>query len=228
VSQSNTLLDEIIWQVTTPFAAALLTSAFLLFVGSLGTTTGTRVRQPVADAMLVYAALLVASLVFTSQPDLASQARLDPGADLRTALRAAPGDVYPWVQLVGNLVLLLPLGALAPMRISWLNNYPRVFLAGLAVAASIEIIQYLLITGRVMSTDDVVLNAVGAVLGSTLARPRRALRHQWYEGPRGPYARSVRQGSPDRAVDSLRAASRPCTWSNSTARRMSTPIAIRR
>ena len=67
------------------------------------------------------------------------------------------------LQLVGNLLLLVPLAVLAVLRRPSMGTPPR--LAALAVAAGtgIELLQWVLPLGRVVSPVDAALNATGAV-----------------------------------------------------------------
>ncbi|GAA2796177.1 VanZ family protein [Saccharopolyspora taberi] len=169
MDQLAVILDDLVPVVATPVPAAMLTTAVSLTVR---TFVGTRSQQrdPFVDALLVYCAVLVAGVVFSPQPDIGARTKLQPGADLLMALRAAPGDLLPWLQLTGNFLLLLPIGALLPMRVRWLNTATRMCLAGLVVSCGIELTQLLLVSGRIASTDDVVLNTLGATLGSALTR----------------------------------------------------------
>jgi VanZ family protein len=89
----------------------------------------------------------------------------------QTRVRLAPGsDLLPiddmasvW-QLVGNLVMLLPLGLVAPLRWPWLRSMVRVAFAAVAVGVGIEAAQWAFDLGRAVTTDDALINAVGAVL----------------------------------------------------------------
>lgn len=126
---------------------------------------------PLVDAALAATALGVGILVLTPQHTVAERVQLDIGEDVTAALVAAPGDSLPWVQLAGNLVLLLPLGMLAPLRVRWLDNIGRIALAALALSSSIELTQFFFIAGRVASTDDIVLNTIGGTIGGLLVRP---------------------------------------------------------
>ena len=80
--------------------------------------------------------------------------------------------------LLGNLLLLAPFGALAPVRFAGFGGWGRVLAGALAVTCGIEFLQYTVLTGRVVSADDVLLNTAGAVLGAVLTRP------WWGELPR--------------------------------------------
>ncbi|GAA4539032.1 VanZ family protein [Amycolatopsis samaneae] len=91
---------------------------------------------------------------------------LVPGADLAGTFTS--GSAF-W-QTTGNLLLLGPLGALLPLRVPALRSLLRVLCAAMATSTAIEGAQYLIQVGRVTSTDDVILNTVGATLGAALTR----------------------------------------------------------
>lgn len=128
-------------------------------------------RISFADAVLAYSVLFVVHVVSIPQPEGAgSRIRPVPGTDLGVAIQAEPGDVAPWLQLIGNLVLLCPIGALLPMRLSWFGSVRRVAAAGLMLTCAIEFCQLTVLSGRVVSADDILLNTSGAVLGAMLSR----------------------------------------------------------
>ncbi|GAA2799830.1 VanZ family protein [Saccharopolyspora taberi] len=171
-------------------------SLFLLAVVFLGAAVLVRVRRlelssamrlSVVDAALVFSMLLVVHLVCVPQPDVSrTRLRLMPGTDLGVAVHAAPGDLGPWLQLLGNLLLLLPLGALLPLRVLPLRTCGHVALAVLAVTCVIELFQYLFLAGRVVSADDVLLNTAGGLLGAFLTS------RWWHEFRRPPRFRGER------------------------------------
>jgi glycopeptide antibiotics resistance protein len=91
------------------------------------------------------------------------------------------GSPFWMGQLVGNLLLLLPLGLLGPIALPAMNGWLRVLLVALAMSLAIEAAQ-LWIPNRSADIDDVILNVAGALLGYMLlviVRPgsgsRRAL-----------------------------------------------------
>ncbi|CAM01030.1 hypothetical protein SACE_1712 [Saccharopolyspora erythraea NRRL 2338] len=96
--------------------------------------------------------------------------RLVPGTDLGVAVHAEPGDIAPWLQLLGNLLLLLPLGALLPLRLAAVDSCAKAALVVLATTCCIELVQYAVLTGRVVSADDVLLNTAGGLAGALLSR----------------------------------------------------------
>ena len=84
---------------------------------------------------------------------------------LRTTLEELRAGAWPLIyHVVGNLVWFVPLGALLRKK-----NALAALLAGAGASICIELMQYLLMTG-VTDVDDVLLNALGALLGWALAR----------------------------------------------------------
>ena len=118
-------------------------------------------RRRGPDAALLLAALAVAWLTLTP----AGGSGWEWGAPLTELRWYATGldSETTVLQLVGNLLLLVPLAVLAVLRRPSLGTPPR--LAALAVAAGtgIELLQWALPLGRVVSPVDAALNAAGAV-----------------------------------------------------------------
>ncbi len=157
-----------------PWVVVFFVAAVLVRGRWLGSTVALRIS--LVDAVLAYSSALVVYLVLVPQPvpAMASSVRLTPGTDLGVALQAVPGDAGPWIQLVGNLVLLLPLGALLPLRMCWFGGIGKIVLAGLVVTCAIEFAQLTVVGGRVVSADDVLLNTTGALIGGLCSR-------KWWE-----------------------------------------------
>ena len=73
-----------------------------------------------------------------------------------------------WLRnLVGNLILLLPLGLVGPIVFPWLDRWLRVLLAAVAISLAIEVAQPW-VPDRSADVDDLLLNVVGALLGYAL------------------------------------------------------------
>ena len=72
-------------------------------------------------------------------------------------------------QLVGNLLLLLPLGLFGPLVLPWLNRWWRIVLLAILVSAAIEVAQ-LWVPDRSADVDDVLLNTLGALCGYAVLR----------------------------------------------------------
>jgi len=74
------------------------------------------------------------------------------------------------VGIGGNLLIFAPLGFFAPMRFAALASVPRILALGAGCSALLETAQYVLWLDRVSSIDDVLVNAVGAVLAALASR----------------------------------------------------------
>jgi hypothetical protein len=68
-------------------------------------------------------------------------------------------------RMVGNILLFLPIGILVPKRWAWADSLAGIALLGCSISLSVELIQFLIATGRQTSVTDVLLNATGATLG---------------------------------------------------------------
>lgn len=91
---------------------------------------------------------------------------------LKTTLEAWRDGSWPFVyHIIGNMAWFVPLGALLPALRPRINGR-KALLAGAALAAGIEALQYLLGTG-VSDVDDVLLNALGALAGYGLRQSVR-------------------------------------------------------
>lgn len=73
-----------------------------------------------------------------------------------------------WEPILDNLLLFVPVGALSAV-VWWRRAAVLVWLGCVAFSAGIELFQYLVPTGRVANTADVLANAAGAALGILLA-----------------------------------------------------------
>ena len=119
-------------------------------------------------AGLLLAVWLVGGLLLTLLP-----AQLDPGRQAEPnfvpfktiGIYLASLDSSYWFgQMVGNLLLLVPLGLLGPIVFPWMDRWWRVLVASLLLGAAIEVAQ-LWIPDRSADVDDLLLNVVGATLG---------------------------------------------------------------
>ena len=96
---------------------------------------------------------------------------------LATLARQLAGGVSPFElrNLVGNALLLLPLGLYAPMRSNLWRTAGRVLVLSVAVSAAIELGQLAISTAlgfphRIADVDDVIVNVAGAMVGYALWR----------------------------------------------------------
>ncbi|MFC0040004.1 VanZ family protein [Actinomadura rayongensis] len=103
----------------------------------------------------------------------------DPGHSLRFYWDRPFKDAA--LQIGGNLLLLAPLGVLAPVASVRLRGPLRLVFLGALVSFVIECTQGLAVTGRAFDVDDIILNTAGVllaylVLGRRLSRTLRGRR----------------------------------------------------
>ena len=116
------------------------------------------------------AATLMLVAVLTLLPTGAGRSWAAPMAELQW-YATGWGSGTAMVQLFGNLLLLGPLAALAVLRWPALAAPRRLAAASVAAGAAVELLQWTLPLGRVVSPVDALLNASGAVLtGLVVAR----------------------------------------------------------
>ena len=128
-----------------------------------------RKLRPGKLAALAYLAALMQITVLRGGVDWAqvlSATRDAPRlVPLQTTLEELRAGAWPLIyHAAGNLIWFVPLGVLLRKR-----GAIAALLTGAGVSCFIELMQYLLMTG-VTDVDDVILNALGALLGWTLAR----------------------------------------------------------
>jgi glycopeptide antibiotics resistance protein len=80
----------------------------------------------------------------------------------------SPDMIAPIRILVGNIVMFIPLGFLLPVLFRKLRIVGLVTLIGFVISLFIESSQFLF-THRVANIDDLILNTLGAFLGSLIA-----------------------------------------------------------
>ena len=82
-----------------------------------------------------------------------------------------------FINIVGNIVMFIPLGFLVPLLDRRHDSFGRIALLGLICSAAIESLQYLT-ASRSADIDDLMLNTLGAVIGHGLLAAGRRLRLQ--------------------------------------------------
>lgn len=73
-----------------------------------------------------------------------------------------PGDM--WLNILGNILLFVPTGAILPFVYKRLNTFGKVVLAGVGISVCIELLQ-LPFYERYTDINDVIFNTAGCVLG---------------------------------------------------------------
>jgi glycopeptide antibiotics resistance protein len=95
------------------------------------------------------------------------------GASQRLALDPIVGargwSGIAWRPIIDNVTLFVPLGA-AFAALWCRRSWPIVLAAAAVVSIGVETFQWVLPTGRIANSADVIANTVGAGLGITLAR----------------------------------------------------------
>jgi glycopeptide antibiotics resistance protein len=87
-----------------------------------------------------------------------------------------PAPLVVVAEMIGNLLLLFPLGILVPLRWPAMASAGRLLLGAGLLAMAVEAVQFGLEFGRRASATDVVLNTVGAGLGFVTLLVLRRLR----------------------------------------------------
>jgi VanZ family protein len=149
----------------------LLIGLAALALGTVGmgwyrTRSGTPLKTAFATSALDagLAVFVVGTLIATLSPDATPALRRLDLVPFREAYRGSGV-----VDVVGNIVMFLPLGFLAPLRWSALRSFVRVIVVGAAFSLMIEASQFVLDVGRASSVDDVLLNATGAGIGYAIS-----------------------------------------------------------
>jgi glycopeptide antibiotics resistance protein len=124
-------------------------------------------------AATLLAGWLVFGLVMTLQPvDPAPGQVVDNNFVLFRTIQIYLANLESpfWVgQLIGNLLLLLPVGLLGPIALPALNGWARVLVVAVVLSVAIELAQ-LQIPNRSADVDDMLVNVVGALIGYALFR----------------------------------------------------------
>ncbi|RAY12976.1 VanZ family protein [Actinomadura craniellae] len=127
---------------------------------------GRRWRDPIAEVGLVAGTLPWLWMVM-SPVSAPGGVRPVPLIDLYDVLHGSPQTAV--VQVIGNLLVFAALGFFLPIR--WPLGPAAVGAIACAGSLTIETAQWTFDLGRVSSTDDVLINALGAVLAALLSRP---------------------------------------------------------
>ncbi len=78
-------------------------------------------------------------------------------------------------EMVANIILFIPLGALAPARWKALDRWGLLLIFAIALSVAIEVAQFALDLGRQASSTDIILNVSGAAIGYLVLRIARVL-----------------------------------------------------
>lgn len=84
--------------------------------------------------------------------------------------RLIQGKTSPWValsNLLGNIVLFIPLGVILPFYIQTVRKWYKTAVLTAAIIFVVETVQLLMMLGT-FDVDDIILNTLGAVIGYAL------------------------------------------------------------
>jgi len=126
---------------------------------------GTARDLALASALAI---VLVLTLLTPSVEGEAPQVRLVPFIDLFEALDGRGSLRFAVAELIGNVVLFIPLGMALRWRFPWLEVL-HVGALVLATSAAVELVQGLTGAGRWSDSTDVIMNTLGGVVGAALA-----------------------------------------------------------
>ncbi len=163
----------------TAFLAALALGALLVIHGWLTHAP----RRAIVSRLfgVFYAAWVVSMTLLPLQPGPPGSGvgldpywrhsvNLVPFETIRLYLKSDLGRIA-WANVLGNLLLLVPLGALGPVAWRKLDHWGRILGAGLAMSVGIEALQFakrfidVLGQTRSVDIDDVLLNVAGVLIG---------------------------------------------------------------
>jgi glycopeptide antibiotics resistance protein len=122
---------------------------------------------------LLLVALVIIAIATLLTPQLPGAARgsilLEPFWDLQEALAGRQVLARAIAELIGNVLLFIPLGAAITLR------WPRLAIGAIVGAASlvslaVEIGQAISAGGRMTDVTDVLMNAIGATVGVLIVR----------------------------------------------------------
>ncbi|MFC1411701.1 VanZ family protein [Streptacidiphilus sp. N1-12] len=133
---------------------------------SLGTQILRALVGTVALLAFAVCAAVVVKLTLTPSPASVGIAHtnLHPGKSIRLYLNQ-PSVHQAILQIGGNILIGVPFGLLLPMITPRARGLLRVLLTTLFVVLVLELAQHYFIEGRSFDVDDLILAAIGAVIG---------------------------------------------------------------
>jgi hypothetical protein len=149
-----------------PLFWSLVVVGLLVLLGLVGLLRRRGATRAAAILALLGLATVVAEVLALTlvgpDPDAMPRLFLDP-------LAGAWGwDTVAWRPVLDNVALFVPVGAVAAM-VWWRRSAAVVWVGCVLGSVAIEAFQYLVPTGRVANSADVLANATGAALGIVVA-----------------------------------------------------------
>jgi len=134
-------------------------------------------RRLVLNVALACTLLGVLLITLTARP-YGSDGRTDfiPFHPLWTALTGEIDATRVVATFGANILLLVPLGILLPLRWPRLDHPVTIMLITALLSAAIEVSQYYMNAGRASQVDDVIFNTLGGMIGWAMVRIVRRVR----------------------------------------------------
>jgi glycopeptide antibiotics resistance protein len=170
---------EQVWRSVRPLLPLIPLGLFLIAVAIVllalvrvrrGTPRCTAMYGAGLDVTLAASIISVLILTLPSSLDAPRTVNLVPFSELEQAV----GD-FGVSQLLGNALMFVPFGFLAPLRWPRLDSLVGVSLASAVFSIVIETLQFVLPTGRQSSLTDVIMNVIGALVGYALMLSTRVV-----------------------------------------------------
>jgi glycopeptide antibiotics resistance protein len=156
------LLAPIWWLLPVAFVAAAVVFAVLVILRvRSGKPWSAAILGAALDVGVGAAIVSVLALTLTQSGDQGRRLVLVPFAEWRESV-GSPDAVS---QHVGNVLMFIPLGLLVPLRWRSFDSVGRVVLASAAFSVGIELMQWVVPTGREASITDVITNTAGGMIG---------------------------------------------------------------
>jgi glycopeptide antibiotics resistance protein len=130
-------------------------------------------RTPVRGKNLVDFILFINStgfLCITLMPGFSAgrSVNLIPFAEVIQYYRYGEHISAPFIEIIGNILILVPSASLIGFRWPWADTLMRTMGCIAALVCSVEVLQYILGLGRVASVTDILLSMIGAIVGWSL------------------------------------------------------------
>lgn len=169
---------------------AVVIAAALTAYRSRSMSLRTACARSALDVLVALAVVPVVLLIATPGPYVGGGlANLTPGAEFGRMF-GSDAQTSDALQAVIKVALLLPLGALLPLRFAGLRTVPRMLAIGFGLAVISEFAQFALLHGGVATTDAVILKTAGAVIGA-------AATYLWWNKMPRPSTSTRNTGSPE-------------------------------
>ncbi|MBA2569918.1 MAG: VanZ family protein [Chloroflexi bacterium] len=123
------------------------------------------ILRTLSQALFMLVLVAIASLTLLVGPDRDASIELLPIVPLLQQLSDPVSQAVAARNLVGNVLLFIPFGFMAPLAWDRLDSWVRIAVVASTTSACIEAMQFLLRRGFAADVNDVLVNVGGAMLG---------------------------------------------------------------